>query len=84
MHSANYTLHPVNFVPWICLEHIRKMMCDDGVYGDGTLGEKLDRAYEDFRAFCRAKRISCSQPPFTPKLVLWMKSEMAKHVFASV
>lgn len=47
-------------------------MCDEGFFGDGNLAKKLDEAYTDFRAFCRARKISCSQPPFTPKLVFWL------------
>ena len=38
-------------------------------YQTESLQDILDVAYRRFRAFCRERKISCSQPPFTVKLV---------------
>lgn len=51
------------------------LMCliEDGFFlpvGNDSLQSRLDVAYQDFRAWCHANRINCSQPPFTVKLVL--------------
>ena len=42
-------------------------------FGDSDLPlqKRLDTAFLDFKAFCKARQISCSQPPFSVKLALW-------------
>lgn len=47
---------------------LRIMLCEEGFFGTDQFSKQLDTAYEDFRSFCRARKISCSQPPFTPRL----------------
>ena len=46
----------------------RMMLCEDNFFNGETFAEQLESAYDDFKAFLRAKRISCSQKMFTPGL----------------
>ena len=40
-------------------------LCDLQFFGPATdLQDQLDLAYDSFRSFCRAEKISTSQPPF--------------------
>lgn len=59
-----------------CWLGLRTMLCDEGFFEGDTFAKKLDAAYTDFRAFCRARKISCSQPAFTPKLVFWLNLQI--------
>ena len=50
---------------------LRMCLIEDGFFlpvGNDSLQSRLDVAYQDFRAWCHANRINCSQPPFTVKL----------------
>ena len=44
------------------------MLCDDKFFNGDTFAEQLENAYDDFKAFLRATKISCSQKMFTPGL----------------
>ncbi len=35
-----------------------------------SIQQRFDVAYKRFTAFCKSHKISCSQPPFTEKMVL--------------
>ncbi|CAE7563854.1 unnamed protein product [Symbiodinium sp. CCMP2592] len=39
------------------------------VWGGGTLAEKLNAAFVEFKAFCHDRKIICSQPKFLPKML---------------
>ena len=44
---------------------IRTMLCEELEYwGPGSFQQQLDKAYQDFVAFCRARKLDQSQPPF--------------------
>ena len=48
----------------------RMMLLDTGYFGSDPSRQKLlDTAYKNFKAFIAAKRIPCSQAPFTEKMV---------------
>lgn len=36
-----------------------------------SVQQRLDTAYNAFSSFCKSRKISCSQPPFTEKMVPW-------------
>ncbi|CAK9022330.1 unnamed protein product [Durusdinium trenchii] len=47
-----------------------------GRYGEISLQEQMDLAYQDFKQFLRASSIPCSQPAFTVKLVVKKNGEV--------
>ena len=52
---------------------LRLLLCEDLQYfGAGSFGDQLDVAYKDFVAYCKVQKIKHSQPPFLPKMVLWL------------
>lgn len=50
---------------------LRMTLLDMSWFGDSALPlqKRLDQAFLDFKAFCTRRKISCSQPPFSVKLV---------------
>lgn len=49
----------------------RVMLCDDKFFDGDTFGQQLENAFDDFKAFLRAKKINCSQKMFTPRFAPW-------------
>ena len=54
-------------------------------WGPGTFQEQLEKAYQDFVAYCRTKKLGHSQPPFKLSKVFWLDivrfTRIVKHVF---
>ena len=45
------------------------MLCEDKFFDGDNFREQLESAYDDFKSFTKAKKISHSQKMFTPRLV---------------
>ncbi|CAK9060971.1 unnamed protein product [Durusdinium trenchii] len=46
------------------------MLCEDKFFDGDNFREQLESAYDDFKSFTKAKKISHSQKMFTPRLVV--------------
>ena len=53
-----------------------------GYFTGGTINEKFEQAYGDFRSFCKARKLTCSQPPFKPYHESWLDKRV--HFLALV
>ena len=42
-------------------------------WGPGTFQQQLDKAFDDFLAYCRLKKLDQSQPPFKESKVFWQQ-----------
>lgn len=51
---------------WAHPETTRNLLCETGFFG---AERKLETAFKEFTAWARAKKIHCSQNPFTPSMV---------------
>lgn len=59
---------------------LRNLLLHSGMFGDPNVDSKrvlLHRAYINFKQFCSAKGIYCSQPAFQEKLATWQTCESA-------
>lgn len=45
-----------------------------GSWGHDSFQRQLDLAFQDFKAFLKEEKITCSQPPFTPGLAAWFRA----------
>ena len=53
----------------------RMTLCREGYWGpvQESVNDMFASAYAHFKAWCKRKKISCSQPLFTEKLEPWLK-----------
>ena len=54
----------------VFIESARMALCDAGYFGPAPdLQAHFDQAYASFRAFTKANKITCTQPPFKVRSV---------------
>ena len=68
----NASIHPFHLLASDVLSPDRMLLIENSYfdsYNENKIQNSLDIAYERFRSFCKNHKITCSQPPFTVRLV---------------
>lgn len=63
------------FMLHLCATSLRISLVECERFGskDLSLQDRLDEAFKCFKGFCKSRKIQCSQPPFTVKMVFWLQ-----------